>query len=234
MTLKRLKEEVLEANLLLQTHALAKLTWGNVSGILREKGIVVIKPSGVPYEKLTAAKMVVVDLKSGKTVAGDLKPSSDTPTHLILYKAFQDIGGVTHTHSPFATQFAQAERELPCLGTTHADHFMGTVPLVRSLTAKEIAEDYEGHTGHVIVERFQGTKPLEMPAALVAHHGPFTWGKSAMDALKNAVALEACAEMALGTFLLNPKAKSIPSFILDKHYQRKHGPKAYYGQKENH
>jgi L-ribulose-5-phosphate 4-epimerase len=231
MQLKILKEEVLEANLLLQTHALAKLTWGNVSGIDRDKGIVVIKPSGVPYEKLTAAKMVAVDLETGKTLSGKLNPSSDTPTHLILYKAFTEIGGVTHTHSPFATQFAQAQRELPCLGTTHADHFMGTVPLVRSLTAKEIAADYEGNTGHIIVARFKKLNPLEMPAALVAHHGPFTWGKSALDALKNAVALEACAEMALGTFLLNPKATSIPGFILDKHYQRKHGPKAYYGQK---
>ena len=228
--LEQLKKQVLEANQALGSSGLVKLTWGNVSGIDRAKGLVVIKPSGVAYEDLKAKQMVVVDL-NGKVVEGDLNPSSDTSTHLILYKAFKNIGGVTHTHSAHAVMFAQAEREIPCLGTTHADHFMGNIPLARCLTKKEVNDDYEVHTGHVIVERFKKLNPVEMPGVIVSHHGPFTWGKNAMDAFRNAVILEAVAEMALGTYMLNPKAPLLPSHILDKHYSRKHGPDAYYGQK---
>jgi len=229
--LEDLKQQVLEANLLLDTAGLVKLTWGNVSGIDRDQGLFVIKPSGVAYSDLTAEKMVVVDLE-GNVVEGELRPSSDTPTHRILYRDFPEIGGVTHTHSVYATMFCQAGRELPCQGTTHADHFYGAVPVVRELTAQEVESDYETNTGLAIIECFQkrGIKPMEMPAALQKFHAPFTWGKNAMDSVKNSIALETCCEMAFGALSLNPETPDLPQHILDKHYMRKHGPKAYYGQ----
>jgi L-ribulose-5-phosphate 4-epimerase len=177
--------------------------------------------------------MVVVDL-DGRVLEGSLRPSSDTPTHVLLYRHFAGVGGITHTHSRHATMFAQARREIPCLGTTHADHFFGAVPVTRPLTAAEVEADYEGNTGQVIVERFADLDPRAMPAVLVAGHAPFTWGKNAADSVKNAVALEAVAEMALGTWLLNPQAPRLEDYVLDKHYQRKHGPNAYYGQTKQH
>jgi L-ribulose-5-phosphate 4-epimerase len=227
--LEELKEQVLEANRALETSGLVKLTFGNVSGMDRSRGLMVIKPSGMAYRDLTTHDLVVLDLE-GQRVESKRNPSSDARTHLVLYRAFPGIGGVAHTHSIYATAFAQACREIPCLGTTHADHFFGTVPVTRALTPREVSDDYETHTGRVIVERFAGLKPAEMPAVLAAHHGPFTWGKDALDALKNSIALETVAEMALGTFLLNPSAAPIPAHILNKHYTRKHGPNAYYGQ----
>lgn len=227
--LEQLKRDVLEANLALQRAGLVQLTWGNVSGIDRAAGLFVIKPSGVPYAALTPGDMVVVGL-DGKRAEGKHKPSSDTPTHCVLYNAFESLGGIAHAHSLHATAFAQACREIPCLGTTHADQFFGTVPLARALSAAEVAEDYETHSGRVIVERFAALKPLEMPGVLLAHHGPFTWGRSAADAVNNAIALEAVAAIALRTFQLNPQAGPIPRHILDKHHGRKHGPDSYYGQ----
>ena len=229
MKLEALRKAVCEANRELERLGLITLTWGNVSGFDPERKLVVIKPSGVPYATLTPAVMVVVDL-AGKVVEGKLRPSSDTPTHVILYKAFPGVTGIVHTHSAHATAFCQAGRELPCFGTTHADHFHGTVPLARALTAREVDEDYEGHTGKVIVERFRGLDPLAMPAVLVAHHAPFAWGPTPRKALENAVALEAVAKMAIDTLQLMPGAGAIPAHILDKHYQRKHGPNATYGQ----
>lgn len=234
--LENLKGEVLAANVAIEKTGLAKLTWGNVSGIDKASGLVVIKPSGVPYAELKIDDMVVVDL-DGKVVEGKLRPSSDTATHVRLYKAFPQIGGITHTHSTCATAFAQALREIPCLGTTHADHFMGSIPVTRNLTPDELAADYEGNTGVVIIERFLQAEtpldPMHMPAVLVAHHAPFTWGKNAMDAVKNGVALENVAEMALFSYALNPSLSSIPAFVLQKHFSRKHGPQAYYGQGKN-
>lgn len=229
--LEVLKEHVLKANLMLQSEGLVRLTWGNVSGVDREAGLFVIKPSGVAYEDLTADAMVVVDLE-GNVVEGEMRPSSDTPTHRILYREFDEIGGITHTHSVHATMFSQAGVELPCQGTTHADHFYGTVPVVRELTPEEVAEDYETNTGHAIVECFREKeiKPMEMPACFQKFHAPFTWGKTAVDSVKNSVALEVCAEMAIGTWRLNPDQSGLPSHLLDKHYQRKHGTGAYYGQ----
>lgn len=229
--LRDLKEEVLEANLRLVKEGLVRLTWGNVSGIDRASGLFVIKPSGVAYEDLTVDSLVVLDLE-GKIVEGALRPSSDTPTHRILYREFPEIGGVTHTHSVKATLFAQAGVELPCFGTTHADHFCGTVPVVRELTAAEVAEDYEMNTGLAIVERFraEGLDPIAMPACFQKFHAPFTWGKSALESVKNSVALEVCAEMAMGTWQLVPKAAPLPGYLLEKHFLRKHGPGAYYGQ----
>jgi len=227
--LKQLKQRVCEANRELVTTGLVTLTWGNVSGIDRDRGLVVIKPSGVPYAELQPRQMVVVDL-SGNVVEGDLRPSSDTPTHVALYRAFNNIGGVVHTHSRSATIFSQARREIPCLGTTHADHFHGPVPVTRSLTEQEVAEDYEGHTGSVIIERFTGLDPDAMPAVLVAGHAPFAWGGTVEKALENAVALESVAAMALGTWSINSAAPELESWVLQKHYQRKHGPAAYYGQ----
>jgi L-ribulose-5-phosphate 4-epimerase len=231
--LRDLKEEVLEANLLLVKEGLVRLTWGNVSGIDRASGLFVIKPSGVAYEDLTVDSLVVLDL-DGKIVEGSLRPSSDTPTHRILYREFPEIGGVTHTHSVKATMFSQAGVELPCFGTTHADHFYGTVPVVRELNSEEVAEDYETNTGLAIVECFRerGLDPIAMPACFQKFHAPFTWGKSALDSVKNSVALEVCAEMAMGTRQLGPEAASLPAHLLDKHYLRKHGPGAYYGQGE--
>lgn len=229
--LEELKAEVLEANLMLVREGLVRLTWGNVSGIDRESGLFVIKPSGVAYDDLTVDSMVVLDLE-GKVVEGKLRPSSDTPTHRILYREFPEIGGVTHTHSVRATMFSQAGVELPCQGTTHADHFYGTVPVVRELTPEEVAADYETNTGLAIVECFRegGIDPLEMPGCFQKFHAPFTWGKSAFDAVKNSVALEVCAEMAMGTWQLNPQQSGLPDYLLDKHYLRKHGAGAYYGQ----
>jgi L-ribulose-5-phosphate 4-epimerase len=229
--LEELKAEVLEANLMLVREGLVRLTWGNVSGIDRESGLFVIKPSGVAYGDLTVDSMVVLDLK-GKVVEGNLRPSSDTPTHRILYREFPAIGGVTHTHSVHATIFSQAGVELPCQGTTHADHFYGTVPVVRELTPEEVAADYETNTGLAIAEcyRERGIDPLEMPGCFQKFHAPFTWGKNALDSVKNSVALEVCAEMALGTWRLNPQQGRLPPYLLDKHYLRKHGAGAYYGQ----
>ncbi len=229
--LRELKEEVLRANLMLVSEGLVRLTWGNVSGIDRDKGLFVIKPSGVAYEDLTIDSLVVLDLE-GQVVEGSLRPSSDAPTHRILYREFAEIGGVTHTHSVKATMFSQAGAELPCLGTTHADHFYGTVPVVRELSEKEVVEDYETNTGLAIVECFreQGLDPLKMSACFQMFHAPFTWGKSALDSVKNSIALEVCCEMAMGTWQLNSDGEILPPHILEKHYRRKHGSGAYYGQ----
>ncbi len=229
--LEDLKEEVLKANLLLVTEGLVRLTWGNVSGIDRDKGLFVIKPSGVSYENLKPEDLVVLDLE-GEVVEGSMRPSSDTPTHRILYREFPEIGGVTHTHSVNATMFSQAGVELPCQGTTHADHFYGSVPVVRELTPEEVAEDYETNTGIAIAECFseRGINPMEMPACFQKFHAPFTWGKNAIDSVKNSVALEVCAQMAMGTWSLNADQPGLPKHILDKHYLRKHGAGAYYGQ----
>ncbi len=232
MTLQDLREQVCEANRALEPSGLVRLTWGNVSGIDRASGLWAIKPSGVDYLELTPEDIVILDLE-GRVVEGKLRPSSDTKTHLVLYREFPEIGGVTHTHSLHATMFSQAGRELPCYGTTHADHFHGTVPVVRALSPVEVAEDYEHFTGVAIVERLRELQlsPLEMPAVLQLHHAPFTFGKSAMDSLKNSIALEMCAHMALGASALNPAIGSIPAHIMEKHHLRKHGPGAYYGQK---
>ena len=227
---KKLKEQVLQANVELVDAGLVTLTWGNVSGIDLAEKLVVIKPSGVPYQALRLEDMVVVDL-DGKIVEGKRNPSSDTPTHLKLYNAFPMIGGITHTHSPYATMFAQACTEIPCLGTTHADHFNGAIPVTRFLTEEEVKTDYEANTGTVIIERFAQLNILALPAILVAGHAPFTWGKDASDSVKNALALERVAQMALGTLQLNPNIGELPQYIREKHFQRKHGPGAYYGQK---
>ncbi len=227
--LKKLKQQVCDANKALVEHGLVTLTWGNVSGIDRDKNLVAIKPSGVDYDELKPEHIVLVDLDC-KVVEGDLRPSSDTPTHVLLYQHFKDIGGVTHTHSFHATMYAQARVEIPCLGTTHADHFAGPVPVTRPLTPDEVDRAYEHDTGTVIIDRFADLNPLEMPAVLVAGHAPFCWGKSAKESVKNAVALEAVAQMALGTFTIKPDAPRLEDYVLNKHYQRKHGPDAYYGQ----
>ena len=224
-----LKTQVCRANLELVRYGLVTLTWGNVSGLSPDGQYVVIKPSGTSYERMAPESMSVVDL-DGNVVEGELRPSSDTPTHVRLYRAFPGIGGVTHTHSPKATAFAQARMPIPCLGTTHADHFFGSIPLTRPLTEAEVEEAYEANTGEVIVECFKKIDPLEMPGVLVAGHGPFSWGKDAWDSIRNAVALEAVADMALSTRLLRPDAPDLESYALNKHYQRKHGPAAYYGQ----
>jgi L-ribulose-5-phosphate 4-epimerase len=230
--LERLKKEVLEANLQLPEHGLVTFTWGNVSGIDREQGLVVIKPSGVPYEELEITDLVVMDLE-GRVVEGALRPSSDTPTHLALYRAFPQIGGIVHTHSPGATSWAQAGRPIPALGTTHADYFYGEIPCTRTLTQVEIERGYELETGNVIIETFDKEEldPVAMPGILLSGHAPFCWGKNANQAVHNAVVLEEIAKMALQTFQLNPQIKPIDQFLLDKHYLRKHGANAYYGQK---
>ncbi len=230
--LDALKEAVCEANRQLPASGLVHLTWGNVSGIDRAAGIFGIKPSGVDYEALRPTDIVLVDL-DGKVVEGALNPSSDTKTHLALYRAWEGIGGVTHTHSVDATTFAQAGRDIPCFGTTHADHFYGTIPVCRALMPEEVEQDYEANTGKAIVEHFRDHRidPLAVPGVLQLHHAPFTWGKNALDSLHNSIALEMCARMALGTMQLNSAATPIPPHILDKHYLRKHGPGAYYGQK---
>ncbi|QVY63517.1 L-ribulose-5-phosphate 4-epimerase [Cytobacillus gottheilii] len=230
--LEKLKQEVLEANLQLPKHNLVTFTWGNVSGIERNLGLVVIKPSGVPYESLKLEDLVVVDLE-GNVVEGSLRPSSDTPTHLELYKEFTQIGGIVHTHSPWATTWAQACRSIPPLGTTHADYFYGEIPCTRKLTEEEIGRAYEVETGKVIVEKFQndGLDPAAMPGVLVSNHAPFCWGKSPQQAVHNAVVLEEVAKMALQTYQLNLQQQPINQYLLDKHYLRKHGVHAYYGQK---
>lgn len=230
---EELKQEVCAANLLLPAYHLVTFTWGNVSGIDREKGLMVIKPSGVPYEELTPEKMVVTDLE-GNVVEGDLNPSSDTKTHVELYKAFPELGGIVHTHSPNATSWAQAGRDIPCYGTTHADYFYGPIPCLRVLTAEEIEADYERNTGLLIVNAFRrmNRKMLEVPGCLCTNHGPFSWGKNPKEAVHNAVVMEVCAEMATKTELINPKVQPAPQCLQDKHYMRKHGPNAYYGQKK--
>ena len=229
--LERLKKDVLEANLALVKYRLVTLTWGNVSAISRSDGLVVIKPSGVEYEKLTIKDMVVLDLK-GDIVEGKRRPSSDTPTHIELYRAFPSIGGIAHSHSEYATVFAQACREIPCFGTTHADAFHGAVPVTRFLTKDEVGSGYELNTGKVIVERFSKLNPMEIPGILVAGHAPFTWGTDALDAVKNNLMLERVASMALRTLALNPKLSPLPDYLLEKHFSRKHGPGSYYGQKK--
>jgi len=229
--LEKLKEQVLEANLLLPKHGLITFTWGNVSGIDRKAGLVVIKPSGVEYDGMTTDDMVVIELESGKAVKGSLSPSSDTATHLALYKAFPNIGGVVHTHSKWATIFAQAGLSIPEFGTTHADYFYGEIPCTRKMTSSEISGDYEAETGNVIVERFSKLDPDTIPAALVYSHGPFTWGKNAADAVHNAVVLEEIAFMAWHGIIVNPNIIPMQRELLDKHYLRKHGKNAYYGQK---
>lgn len=228
--LSDLREKVLTANLDLVKYKLVTLTWGNVSGIDREKGLIVIKPSGLPYDGMKASDMVIVDLE-GNVVEGSHNPSSDTPTHLQLYKAFPVIGGIAHTHSKFATVFAQTGMEIPCLGTTHADSFYGPIPLTRFITEEEIKDGYEKNTATVIIERFKDINPLEMPAVLVRGHGPFTFGKTPESASENSHILEIIAEMAFGTLRINPECENLPERILKKHYNRKHGPDAYYGQK---
>jgi L-ribulose-5-phosphate 4-epimerase len=228
--LDTLKAQVCQANLDLVAHGLVTLTWGNVSGISDDRQHVVIKPSGVSYDDMRPEQMVVVDL-DGQVVEGKLRPSSDTPTHVLLYRNFPTIGGITHTHSRFATIFAQARIEIPCFGTTHADHFFGPVPVTRPLTEQELDEGYEVNTGQVIVERFRELDAAAMPAVLVAGHAPFAWGKNVADSVKNAVALEAVAEMALGVLALRPQGVPLESYVLTKHYERKHGPNAYYGQR---
>lgn len=228
--LENLKEFVCAANIELARLKLVALTWGNTSAVDRAAGVFVIKPSGVPYESLKPSDMVVVSLEDGSTVEGALRPSSDTPTHRVLYNAFPAIGGITHTHSPHATMFAQAGHPVPCLGTTHADTFHGDVPVTRVLSAGEVNSDYEGNTGVVIVERFKGLNPATLPAVLVVGHAPFTWGKNAMDSVHNSLILEEVARMALGTYLLNPKALPPPDYVIRKHFMRKHGPNATYGQ----
>ena len=230
MDLTALKNDVFRRNLELVEHGLVVLTWGNVSGIDREAGLVAIKPSGVPYAGMTAEDIVVVDLE-GHAVEGRLRPSSDLPTHLALYRAFPSVGGIVHTHSPKAVAWAQARRGIPAFGTTHADHFHGAVPCTRELTPAEVADDYELNTGRVIEERFHDLDAEAFPGVLVAGHGPFTWGPTPLKAVENAVALEQIAAMALDTLRLDPDAEPAPSYVLDKHYFRKHGPGAYYGQK---
>ncbi|MCB9250623.1 MAG: L-ribulose-5-phosphate 4-epimerase [Ignavibacteriales bacterium] len=232
MSLTELREQVYEANLKLVDYGLVTLTWGNVSGIDRTEGLVVIKPSGIDYDVMTPDDMVVIDME-GKPVEGKWRPSSDTPTHLELYKAFPEIGGIAHTHSNFATIFAQAEMEIPCFGTTHADHFYGNIPLTRVLTKSEVQEAYERFTGSVIIERFANIDPLNVPGVLVASHAPFAWGKTSDEAVKNSFVLERVAEMALGTLSLKPNCEPIENYVLDKHYFRKHGTSAYYGQLKN-
>jgi L-ribulose-5-phosphate 4-epimerase len=231
MNFTELKDQVLVANQIIASAGLAKLTWGNVSGFHAESGRVVIKPSGVPYGQLRDDDLVVLDL-TGRVLEGVLRPSSDTPTHLALYRAFPGLAGICHTHSTYATAFSQAGRPLACYGTTHADHFYGTVPICRILTPEEVEKDYEGITGDAIVECFRAQRidPLQVPAVLQAYHAPFTWGKSPLAAVDNAIALEMCAQMALHATALNPNLQPLPQHLLDKHFLRKHGPGAYYGQ----
>ncbi|GMQ72380.1 L-ribulose-5-phosphate 4-epimerase [Tetragenococcus halophilus] len=229
--LEKLKEEIYQANMQLPELDLVTFTWGNVSGIDRKKGLFVIKPSGVEYDHLKAEDMVVVNLQ-GEVVEGDLNPSSDTPTHTVLYNEFPEIGGIVHTHSPWAVSFAQAQMEVPAFGTTHADTFYGDVPVTEPLTKKEIEEGYEENTGKVISRTFKehGIDPQAVPAVLVSQHGPFTWGKTADEAVHNAKVLEVCAEMDYHTLMLTHNDSHVPQYLLDKHYYRKHGENAYYGQ----
>lgn len=230
--LEALKQAVFEANLLLPKHNLVTFTWGNVSGVDREKGLMVIKPSGVEYDTMTAEDMVVVDLKTGKKVEGDLNPSSDTDTHVVLYNAFPEIGGIVHTHSRWATTFAQAGRGIPALGTTHGDYFYGEIPCTRKMTPDEIGGKYELETGNVIVETFKDKQPNDIPAVLVHSHGPFCWGTDPKNAVHNAVVLEEVAFMAWHALQMRPDLPPMQQELLDKHYLRKHGANAYYGQKK--
>ena len=227
--LQELKKAVCQANLELQKQQLVIYSWGNVSGIDRTEGVVVIKPSGVLYDELTPDKMVVLDLE-GRIIEGTLNPSSDTPTHLELYRNFEAVGGICHTHSPNATMWAQACKEIPCFGTTHADNFYGPIPVTKVMTEEQIKDDYELNTGRVIVERIAGMDPMQMPAVLVANHGPFTWGADPAAAVEETVVLEQIAAMALGTITINPNQGPINISLLEKHYLRKHGKNAYYGQ----
>lgn len=228
--LEQLKKAVLEANLELPKKGLVTYTWGNVSGIDRESGLIAIKPSGVEYNVMTAEDIVLIDL-TGKVVEGKLKPSSDAPTHVALYNAFPEIGGVTHTHSRWATAFAQAGMGIPAYGTTHADYFYGEIPCTREMTKDEIQSEYEANTGTVIIEAFKDLNPNYIPAVLVKNHAPFTWGKSAAESVHNSVVLEEVAMMAIQCRQLNLNVTPMPQVLLDKHFMRKHGPKAYYGQK---
>lgn len=232
--LEDLKKEVCEANLLLPKYNLVTFTWGNVSGVDRDKGLMVIKPSGVEYDGMTAEDMVVVSLETGEVVEGKWKPSSDTKTHLELYRAFRELGGIVHTHSPHAVAWAQAEEDIPCFGTTHADYFYGSVPCTRHLTQSELEEDYEKNTGVIIVETFRERciEPSAVPGVICASHGPFTWGKDAAQAVYHAVVLEEVAKMATLTRQVCGEARPAPQRYVEKHYQRKHGPDAYYGQKK--
>ena len=227
---EKLRKAVYDANIELQLQKLVIYSWGNVSGIGRSAGIVIIKPSGVSYDELTPEKLVVINL-NGEIVEGDLKPSSDTPTHLELYKNFKSIGGICHTHSLYATMWAQACREIPCFGTTHADYFCGPIPVTKSMIKREIENDYELNTGKSIVKQFENIDPVQISAVLAANHGPFTWGKDPACAVESAVVLEQIAVMAFGTLTINPKQKEIFKTLLDKHFLRKHGKDAYYGQK---
>ena len=229
--LEELKQEVCRANLALVKEGLVIQTWGNASGIDRKHDLVVIKPSGVSYDGMNPEHMVVVSLETGKVIEGSLRPSSDTPTHLVLYRAFPKIGGVVHTHSLYATAWAQARREIPAYGTTQADYWYGEVPCTRAMTPREIKTDYEANTGHVIVETFKRVDPMQHPAVLVAGHGPFTWGADVNDAVHNASVLEFVARLAGETLRINPKTKPMESALLSKHFLRKHGTNAYYGQK---
>jgi L-ribulose-5-phosphate 4-epimerase len=235
MELADLREQVCSANRQLVAAGLVTLSFGNTSGVDRASKVMVIKPSGVAYARLKPADMVIVALADGQVVDGALRPSSDTPTHLVLYREFESIGGVVHTHSSFAAAWAQARKPIPCLGTTHADHFRGPVPVTRQLTDNEVAGDYEAATGRVIVETLRGLalEPLAMPAALIASHGPFTWGRSPTEAVSNAVALEAVAAMAHHTFQLEPQPNEIDQVLLERHFDRKHGAHAYYGQPDD-
>ena len=228
-----LRKQVYEANMELYRNRLAPLTWGNVSQVDRSLGVMAIKPSGVPYERLSAEDITVVSLETGERVAGHLNPSSDTPTHLALYRAFPGIGGITHTHSPYATAWAQAGRPLRCLGTTHADCFYGEVPVTRYVSREEAARAYEAETGTVIVEAFAGRDPVHTPGVLVRGHGPFTWGDSALKSVHNAITLEEVARMNLLTLLLDGNVPDLPEALQSKHFERKHGPNAYYGQGNN-
>lgn len=227
--LEELKEKVYRANMELVAHGLVIFTWGNVSGIDREKGVVVIKPSGVDYDTMKASDMVVVDLATGEVVEGNLRPSSDTPTHLELYRAFPEIGGVVHTHSTYATAWAQAGKDIPNIGTTHADYFHDAIPCTADMTADEVKGDYELETGRVIVKRFEGLNPVHTPGVLVKNHGPFSWGKTPAEAVHNAVVMEQVAKMAFIAYGVNPSLTMNP-LLIEKHFNRKHGPNAYYGQ----
>jgi L-ribulose-5-phosphate 4-epimerase len=229
--LDELKKQVCDANLKLVAEGLVIQTWGNVSGVDRASGNLVIKPSGVPYSEMKPEHMVVVSLGSGKVVEGDLNPSSDTPTHLVLYRAFKGVGGIVHTHSLYGTVWAQARCEIPALGTTHADYFYGPIPCTRLMKPAEIKTDYEANTGQVIVELFAARDPLSCPGVLVASHAPFAWGKTVKDAVHNAIVLEQVARMASETLRVNPAVRPMQPVLLDKHYLRKHGPGAYYGQR---
>lgn len=228
--MQQLKQQVFDANMALPHYGLVTFTWGNVSAIDRERGLVVIKPSGVPYETMQAEDMVVVDLQ-GNIVEGRYRPSSDTPTHLELYRRYPHLGGIVHTHSTHATAWAQAGLSIPALGTTHADYFFGDIPCTRALTAAEVVGEYELNTGKVIVETLGDTNPLHTPGIVVYQHGPFSWGKDAVDAVHNAVVMEEVAKMAWIACGINPRLRHIDGYLMDKHFSRKHGPNAYYGQK---